>query len=123
MIRLFIEGTTMLSRPLPLFAALSLCVSAAAFGQAATPEPKEGDKGDKAVTVNGKQIPKSRLDFIVKQRASQGQPDSDQTRHMIIDKDTEANDIIAQLKKGANFDDLAKQSKDPGSKDKGRDLD
>jgi peptidyl-prolyl cis-trans isomerase C len=40
-----------------------------------------------------------------------------------VDKDTEANDIIAQLKKGAKFEDLAKQSKDPGSKDKGGDLD
>src|SRR5882672_1977060 len=95
MIRLFIEGTTMLSRPLPLFAALSLCVSAAAFGQAATPEPKEGDKGDKAVTVDGKQIPKSRLDFIVKQRASQGQPDSDQTRHMIMDN-LITQEVVAQ---------------------------
>jgi peptidyl-prolyl cis-trans isomerase C len=153
------------------------------------------------VTVNGKPIPKSRLEFIVKQRAAQGQPDNEQTRrmildnlitqevvaqeadrkgygkgadvrvqmdlarqqvlvqaliqdylkthpvkeedmkaeydklkasrgdkeykarHILVDKDTEANDIIAQLKKGAKFEDLAKQSKDPGSKDKGGDLD
>jgi peptidyl-prolyl cis-trans isomerase C len=44
-------------------------------------------------------------------------------RHILVDKDSEANDIIAQLKKGAKFEDLAKQSKDPGSKDKGGDLD
>ena len=188
----------MFSRSLRLLAALSLCVSATAFGQAAAPAPKEGDK---PVTVNGKPIPKSRLEFIVKQRVAQGQPDNDQARkmildnlitqevvaqeadrkgfgkgidvrtqldlvrqqvlvqaliqdylkknpvkdeqlheeydrlkaargdkeyrarHILVDKDTEANEIIAQLKKGAKFEDLAKQSKDPGSKDKGGDLD
>jgi len=193
----------MLLRPLRLLAALSLCVSAAAFGQAAAPAPREGDKAvaGPAATVNGKAIPSSRLEFIVKQRTAQGQPDNDQTRkmivdnlitqevvaqeaerkgfgkgsevrtqldlmrqqvlvqaliqdylkkhavkdedmqaeydkvkaargdkeykarHILVDKDTEANDIIAQLKKGAKFEDLAKQSKDPGSKDKGGDLD
>jgi peptidyl-prolyl cis-trans isomerase C len=199
MIRLSIEGTPMFLRPLRLLAALSLCVSAAAYGQA----PKEGDKppAGNTATVNGKAIPNSRLEFIVKQRTAQGQPDNDQTRkmivdnlitqevvaqeaerkgfgkgaavraqldlmrqqvlvqaliqdylnkhpvsdedmqaeydkvkaargdkeykarHILVDKDTEANDIIAQLKKGAKFEDLAKQSKDPGSKDKGGDLD
>src|SRR5258708_33663410 len=44
-------------------------------------------------------------------------------RHILVDKDSEANEIIAQLKKGSKFEDLAKQSKDPGSKDKGGDLD
>lgn len=185
----------MIPRSLGLFAAL--CLSAAAWGQeAAAPKP-----GTQPVTVNGKPIPKSRLEFIVKQRTAQGQPDNEQTRrmildnlitqevvaqeadrkgfgkgaevrtqldlmrqqivvqaliqdylkahpvkdedmlaeynklkasrgdkeykarHILVDKDTEANDIIAQLKKGAKFEDLAKQSKDPGSKDKGGDLD
>jgi peptidyl-prolyl cis-trans isomerase C len=160
-----------------------------------------GQAALKPVSVNGKPIPKSRLDFIVKQRKAQGQPDNEQTRkaildnlvaqevvaqeaerrglsksadvraqlelarqqvlvqavvqehlkahpvkeeemlteynkvkatrgdkefkarHILVDKDSEANDIIAQLKKGAKFEDLAKQSKDPGSKDKGGDLD
>jgi peptidyl-prolyl cis-trans isomerase C len=203
MIRLSTEGTTMLLRSHRLLAALSLCVSATAFGQAAAPAPKEGGKAatDKPVTVNGKPIPKSRLDFIVKQRSSQGQPDNEQTRrlildnlitqevvaqeadrkgfgkgpdvriqldlmrqqvlaqaliqdylkthpvtdeetlaeynrmkaargdkeykarHILVDKDTDANNIIAQLKKGAKFEDLAKQSKDPGSKDRGGELD
>lgn len=187
----------MFSRSLGLLAAL--CLSATAWGQeAAAPKPKEGTQ---PVTVNGKAIPKSRLEFIVKQRTAQGQPDNEQTRrmildnlitqevvaqeadrkgfgkgadvrtqldlmrqqivvqaliqdylkahpvkdedmlaeynklkasrgdkeykarHILVDKDTEANDIIAQLKKGAKFEDLAKQSKDPGSKDKGGDLD
>ena len=45
-------------------------------------------------------------------------------RHILVEKDDEAKDIIAQLQKGAKFDDLAKaRSKDPGSKDKGGDLD
>ena len=198
----------MLSRPQCLLAALSLCVSAAAWAQAgeskteAATQAKEGAKeAEKPVIVNGKAIPKSRLDYIVKQRSAQGQPDNEQTRrmimdnlitqevvaqeadrkgiakgpdvrvqldlmrqqvlaqaliqdylkthpvkdeqmqaeynklkaargdkeykarHILVDKDTEANDIIAQLKKGAKFEDLAKQSKDPGSRDKGGDLD
>ena len=159
------------------------------------------ESATKPVTVNGKAIPKSRLDFILKQRTSQGQADSEQTRrgildnlitqevvaqeadrrgfakrtevrtqlellrqqvlvqalvqdylkahpvkddailaeynrvkgsrgekeykarHILVDKDTEAKDIIAELKKGTKFEDLAKRSKDPGSKEKGGELD
>jgi peptidyl-prolyl cis-trans isomerase C len=44
-------------------------------------------------------------------------------RHILVEKEDEAKDIIARLKKGEKFEDLAKQSKDPGSKDKGGDLD
>ena len=45
-------------------------------------------------------------------------------KHILVDKEDEAKDIIAQLQKGAKFDDLAKaRSKDPGSKDRGGDLD
>jgi len=161
----------------------------------------EKQSAAKPVTVNGKPIPKSRVDFIVKQRTSQGQPDSEQARkqilenlitqevvaqeaarrgfakqaevrtqldllrqqvlvqalvqdhlkkhpiedetmmaeynrvkasrgdkeykvrHILVDRDTEAKEIISQLKKGTKFEDLAKQSKDPGSKEKGGDLD
>ena len=43
-------------------------------------------------------------------------------RHILVDKDDEAKDIIARLKKGEKFEDLAKQSKDPGSKERGGDL-
>jgi peptidyl-prolyl cis-trans isomerase C len=198
MIRLSIEGIAMFSRTAIRLAALLLCVSAPAWGQA--PEPGKNE-GSQPVTVNGKPIPKSRVDFIVKQRAAQGQPDSEQARrmildnlitqevvaqeavrrgfgkgadfnaqvelmrqqvlvqalvqdymkkhpvkdedmraeydklkaargdkeykarHILVDKDAEAKEIITQLKKGAKFEDLAKQSKDPGSKDKGGDLD
>jgi peptidyl-prolyl cis-trans isomerase C len=45
-------------------------------------------------------------------------------RHILVEKEDEAKDIIVQLQKGAKFDELAKaRSKDPGSKDKGGDLD
>lgn len=196
----------MFSRSLGLLAALSLSFSTAAWAQSPAPKaeskaPAQTKEGSQPVTVNGKPIPKSRVDFIAKQRAAQGQPDNEQTRkmivenlvtqevvaqeadrkgfaksaevraqldlmrqqvlvqaliqdylkthpvkdqelqaeydklkatrgdkeykarHILVDKDTEANEIIAQLKKGAKFEDLAKQSKDPGSKDKGGDLD
>ncbi|MFO1314545.1 MAG: peptidylprolyl isomerase [Burkholderiales bacterium] len=45
-------------------------------------------------------------------------------KHILVEKEDEAKDVIAQLQKGAKFDDLAKaRSKDPGSKDRGGDLD
>src|SRR6266487_2860291 len=198
MIPLSNEGTSMFSRPLRLVVALSLCVSAPVWAQAPAAKARSTAK---PVTVNGKPIPKSRLDFIVKQRVTQGQPDNEQARkaildnlitqevvaqeadrrgfaktsdvrtqlellrqqvlvqavvqdhlkahpvkdeemlaeynklkasrgdkeykarHILVEKEPEANEIIAELKKGTKFEDLAKQSKDPGSKDKGGDLD
>jgi peptidyl-prolyl cis-trans isomerase C len=196
MISLSNEGTTMFSSSIRLLAGLSLCVSTPIWAQTAQKIPASNP-----VTVNGKPIPKSRLDFIAKQRATQGQPDNEQARkaildnlitqevvaqeadrrgfsksadvrtqlellrqqvlvqavvqdhlkthpikdedmlaeyskvkaargdkeykvrHILVDKDSEANEIIAQLKKGTKFEDLSKQSKDPGSKEKGGDLD
>lgn len=44
-------------------------------------------------------------------------------RHILVDKEDEAKAIIAKLKAGAKFEDLAKQSKDPGSAAHGGDLD
>lgn len=45
-------------------------------------------------------------------------------RHILVEKRDEAEAIIKQLQAGAKFADLAKaQSKDPGSKDNGGDLD
>ncbi len=44
-------------------------------------------------------------------------------RHILVDKEDEAKDIIAELQKGTKFESLATRSKDPGSKDKGGDLD
>jgi peptidyl-prolyl cis-trans isomerase C len=45
-------------------------------------------------------------------------------RHILVDSEDEAKQIISELKKGAKFDELArKSSKDPGSKERGGDLD
>jgi peptidyl-prolyl cis-trans isomerase C len=44
-------------------------------------------------------------------------------RHILVDKEDVAKGLIDQIKKGAKFDELAKQSKDTGSAAKGGDLD
>jgi peptidyl-prolyl cis-trans isomerase C len=43
-------------------------------------------------------------------------------RHILVDNEDEAKAIIVKLKAGAKFEDLAKDSKDPGSKERGGDL-
>lgn len=43
-------------------------------------------------------------------------------RHILVEKEGEAKEIIEKLKKGERFEDLAKASKDPGSKDRGGEL-
>jgi len=44
-------------------------------------------------------------------------------RHILVEKEDEAKEIVAALQKGEKFEKLAERSKDPGSKDKGGDLD
>jgi peptidyl-prolyl cis-trans isomerase C len=44
-------------------------------------------------------------------------------RHILLEKEDEAKGVIDQLKKGAKFEELAKQSKDTGSAKNGGDLD
>ena len=44
-------------------------------------------------------------------------------RHILVEKEDDAKAIIAKLKGGAKFEELAKQSKDPGSAGNGGDLD
>ncbi|MDT3735256.1 MAG: peptidylprolyl isomerase [Denitratisoma sp.] len=43
-------------------------------------------------------------------------------RHILLEKEDEAKGIVARLQKGEKFEELAKQSKDPGNKDRGGDL-
>ena len=43
-------------------------------------------------------------------------------RHILVEKEADAKAIIEKLGKGEKFEDLAKQSKDPGSKDRGGEL-
>lgn len=43
-------------------------------------------------------------------------------RHILVETEGEAKDLIARLKKGEKFEELAKASKDPGSKDRGGEL-
>lgn len=166
-----------------------------------TPPGAQAAAAAKPVTVNGKPISRARMDFIVKQRAAQGQPDNEQVRrallermvdqevavqeaerkglaknsetqmeielarqeiltralfadyiktrpikddalkaqyetvkaqrgekeykarHILVDSEAVAKEITDKLKKGEKFEELAKQSKDPGSKDRGGDLD
>jgi len=166
-----------------------------------TPPGAQASTTPKPVTVNGKPLSKARMDFIVKQRVAQGQPDNEQVRrallermvdqevavqeaerkglaknsdvqmeielnrqeiltralfadymksrpirddalkaqyesikaqrgekeykarHILVDSEAVAKEITDKLKKGEKFEELAKQSKDPGSKDRGGDLD
>jgi peptidyl-prolyl cis-trans isomerase C len=44
-------------------------------------------------------------------------------RHILVEKEDDAKAIVAKLKGGAKFEELAKQSKDPGSAANGGDLD
>jgi peptidyl-prolyl cis-trans isomerase C len=57
-----------------------------------------------------------------KQRKSAGDKEY-RARHVLVETEAEAKAIIEQLKKGEKFEDLAKKSKDPGSAEKGGDLD
>lgn len=43
-------------------------------------------------------------------------------RHVLVETEDEAKDIIAKLKSGTAFEELAKASRDPGSKDRGGEL-
>lgn len=55
-------------------------------------------------------------------KAQRGDKEYD-VRHILVDKESDAKEIIAELQNGAKFADLAKaRSKDPGSKDKGGEL-
>ncbi|MGX4643031.1 peptidylprolyl isomerase [Massilia sp. SYSU DXS3249] len=56
-------------------------------------------------------------------KAKAGAPDKEyHARHILVEKEEDAKAIITKLKGGAKFDELAKQSKDPGSAANGGDL-
>ncbi|MCO5100246.1 MAG: peptidylprolyl isomerase [Burkholderiaceae bacterium] len=55
--------------------------------------------------------------------AAQGAEKEYRPSHILVETEDEAKAIIAQLKKGAKFEELAKKSKDPGSAQSGGDLD
>ena len=56
-------------------------------------------------------------------RAEQGDKEY-RARHILVETEDQAKTMVAELKKGGKFEDLAaKNSKDPGSKDRGGDLD
>ena len=58
-----------------------------------------------------------------KARAEAGEREY-RARHILLENEDEAKAMIAELKKGGKFDELAqKNSKDPGSKERGGDLD
>ena len=57
-----------------------------------------------------------------KLRAKSGETDY-KARHILLDTESEARDVIAKLKSGEKFEELAKLSKDNGTKDKGGELD
>lgn len=44
-------------------------------------------------------------------------------RHILVEKEAEAREILDKLAKGEKFEELAKASRDPGSKDRGGELD
>jgi peptidyl-prolyl cis-trans isomerase C len=57
-----------------------------------------------------------------KLRSESGEKDY-KARHILLDTEVEAKDIIVRLKKGEKFEELAKASKDAGTKEKGGELD
>jgi peptidyl-prolyl cis-trans isomerase C len=181
---------------------LALAQQPAAAPQAGSPVLPQpaAISSTRAALVNGKPVPRSRLETVVKQQVAQGAPDGDQlrkavtdrlvalelvsqdadrkgitktqefrdqleitrqeivlsaymadyfkskpitdatmraeyekakaqragkeykVRHVLVESEGEAKQLIAQMDKGAKIEDLAKQSKDTGSKDRGGDL-
>lgn len=72
------------------------------------------------VTVSDEQV---KTFFDSHQEQYGRQPEQVKARHILVATEPEATDIIAQLQKGANFEQLAKdKSTEPGAKDSGGDL-
>jgi peptidyl-prolyl cis-trans isomerase C len=67
-------------------AASLLALGACEMGKDGAKKPDDASKGPTAATVNGKAISQSTVDNIVRQAASQGRPDTPETRKAIIDQ-------------------------------------
>ena len=66
---------------------------------------------------------KDEYDRLVEKEKPEAGAKEYKASHILVEKEEEAKDIIAQLKKGGKFDEIAKkQSKDPGSGARGGDL-
>lgn len=77
-------------------------------------------KVSEGVTVSDEQV---KAFFDSHQEQYGGQPEQVKASHILVATEPEAKDIIAQLQKGADFAQLAKdKSTDTGSKDSGGDL-
>ncbi|MDO4904862.1 MAG: peptidylprolyl isomerase [Lautropia sp.] len=74
----------------------------------------------KASPVSDAEV-KAEYDRLIKDTADNGSREY-KARHILVENEDEAKQIIANLKKGEKFEDLAKQSKDPGSGANGGDL-
>ena len=74
--------------------------------------------------VSKNPVPESELRAEYEKIKSQIGDKEFKVRHILVEKEDEAKEVIAELQKGAKFEDLAKaRSKDPGSKERGGDLD
>ena len=109
-----------------------LAQAAEQAGVARTPEYKSGmEEARQVVLING-----LRDNFLKKNAVSDADAkaeydkavaatsgDEFHAHHILVEKESEAKDLIAKIKGGAKFEDLAKTaSKDPGSGAKGGDL-
>jgi len=72
--------------------------------------------------INKHPIEEAKLRFDYEQVKSKVGDTEYKARHILVKEEAEAQAIIDKLKKGEKFEELAKQSTDPGSKDNGGDL-
>lgn len=71
----------------------------------------------KSIQISEADLKKEYKDLVAKNARKEYK-----AHHILVEKEDEAKAIIAKMKGGAKITDLAKDSKDPGSKDKGGDL-
>ena len=65
------------------------------------------------------EVARAEYDKIKAQRGSR----EFRARHILVESEAAARNIIASLQKGEKFEELARQSRDPGSRERGGDLD